>query len=193
VRVSEGESPPSNLFSGTINSPLKALVKASAYLDGGYYNFHVTHPSGSIMILASANYNPGKLDGLKTDICHLGIGAMGSKDEDSRRKYWKEAVEAMRSCVTMPVHWDNFGEPLANGLGSLPGFIDNISESKAFLERSGSGGRLRLFWSGRMRLRRFACSICEVVQSSNPSHVPEKSYLKEKIETTPFANSSPTQ
>jgi hypothetical protein len=80
VRVSEGEYPASKLFSGTINSPLKAPVKASAYLDGGSCNFHVTHPSGSIMILASANHVLEKLDGLETDICYLDIGAMGSKD-----------------------------------------------------------------------------------------------------------------
>jgi L-ascorbate metabolism protein UlaG (beta-lactamase superfamily) len=50
-------------------------------------HFHITHPSGSIMILASPDYIPGKLDGLKTDICYLGIGAMGSKDEEFRHKY----------------------------------------------------------------------------------------------------------
>jgi hypothetical protein len=44
-------------------------------------------------------------------------------------------VDAIRSRFIIPVHSDNFDEPPAKGLESLPGFIDNISESKAFLER----------------------------------------------------------
>jgi hypothetical protein len=94
MRISDGEHSPGNLSPGTIDSPLKAPVKANAYLDGGCYNFHITHSSGSIMILVSAKYIPGKLDGLKTDICYLGIGAMGSKDEDFRQEYWKSTAEA---------------------------------------------------------------------------------------------------
>lgn len=106
----------------------------------------VAHSSESIMILASADYVPGKLDSLENDICYLGIGAMGSKDEDFRQKYWKETVKAMRPEVIVPVHWDNFGEPLVKSLEPLPDFIDNISESKAFLERKRKESGFVLKW-----------------------------------------------
>lgn len=146
VRIFEGEHSPGNLFPGIIDSPLKAPAKATAYLDGGCYNFYITHPSGSILILASANYIPGKFDGISTDIFYLGIGAMGSKDEEFRQKYWQETVAATRRRVLIPIHWDNFGEPLAKGLEPLPDFIDNISESKVFLERKQKESEFVLKW-----------------------------------------------
>lgn len=146
VRIFEGEHSPGNLFPGTIDAPLKAPAKPSAYLDGGCYNFLFTHPSGSILVLASANYTPGKFAGVSTDILYFGIGAMGSKDEEFREKYWQETAEIMRPKVIIPVHWDNFGEPLAKGLEPLPDFIDNITESKKFLDKKQNEARFVLKW-----------------------------------------------
>jgi L-ascorbate metabolism protein UlaG (beta-lactamase superfamily) len=146
VRIFEGEHSPGNLFPGYIDAPLKAPAKPSAYLDGGCYNFLITHPSGSILVLASANYIPGKFDGVSSDVLYLGIGAMGSKDEEFRQKYWKETAEIMKPRVIIPVHWDNFGEPLAKGLEPLPDFIDNVSESRKFLEKKQKEGGFVLKW-----------------------------------------------
>lgn len=146
VRIYEGEHSPGNMFPGTIDAPLKAPAKATAYADGGCYNFLFTHPSGSILILASANYVPGKLEGVSTDILYLGIGTMGSKDEEFREKYWQETVEILKPRVIIPVHWDNFGEPLAKGLVPLPDFIDNITESRKFLEKKQKEGGFVLKW-----------------------------------------------
>jgi L-ascorbate metabolism protein UlaG (beta-lactamase superfamily) len=146
VRVFKGEHSPGNIFPGTIHAPLKAPAKPSAYADGGCYNFYITHPNGSILILASANYIPGKFKGITTDVLYLGIGAMGSKDEDFRQKYWQETAEIMQPKVIIPVHWDNFGEPLAKGLEPLPDFIDNVSESKKFLDKKQKEAGFVLKW-----------------------------------------------
>ena len=96
VRIIEGEHSPGNLFPGTIDTPLKVPAKPSAYLDGGCYNFHITHPSGSILILASANYIPGKFEGVSTDVLYLGIGAMGSN-------FKVRVFEVVWNCPQLPV------------------------------------------------------------------------------------------
>lgn len=135
VRMFEGEHSPGNTFPGHIDSPLCAPAKASAYLDGGCYSFHITHPSGTILVHPSANYVPGKFSGVTADVLYLGIGVLGMQSEDFQEKYWHETVEATRPRVIIPIHWDNFGEPLSKPLEPLPAPYDKFEESKAFIER----------------------------------------------------------
>lgn len=71
---------------------------------------------------------------------------MGSKEEEFREKYWQETAEITKPRVIIPVHWDNFGEPLAKGLAPLPDVIGNITESRKFLEKKQKEAGFVLKW-----------------------------------------------
>ncbi|MFJ3717917.1 MBL fold metallo-hydrolase [Streptomyces sp. NPDC090057] len=135
VRVFEGEHSPGNRFPGTIEQPLVPPAKVGDYRDGGCYSFHVTHPSGSLLIHPSANFVPGKFDDLDVDALYLGVGALGAQSEQFQDEYWRHVVDATQPSLIVPVHWDNFFRSLDRALRPLPSFMDKFDRTREWLDR----------------------------------------------------------
>lgn len=135
VRIFEGAHSPGNRYPGTIDEPLVPPARASAYRDGACYSFHISHPTGTLLIHPSANFIPHQFDALDVDALYLGVGAVGAQPTQFHDDYWRHVVDATRPSLILPVHWDNFFRSLDQTLRPLPGFMDKFDRSKAWLAR----------------------------------------------------------
>ncbi|MBP1783434.1 L-ascorbate metabolism protein UlaG (beta-lactamase superfamily) [Micromonospora sp. HB375] len=142
VRVLAAVHSPGNRFPGTIDEPLVPPVRASSYRDGGCFSFLITHPGGSLLIHPSANFVPGKFDGLDVDVLYLATGALGVQPRRFQDDYWRHVVEATRPGLIVPIHWDNFFVSLDRRLRPLPPVFDRFAVTKAFLDRRSAEARI---------------------------------------------------
>jgi L-ascorbate metabolism protein UlaG (beta-lactamase superfamily) len=122
-----------------ITEPLVPPVGALEYKVGEAYVLHVAHPKGSFLVVGSAGYLEGALDGFAADVVFLGTGGLGSQSEAYREAYWRETVEPVQPARVIPIHWDSLTGPIegpfrgpARALGFLSG---GNAETLAFLKQ----------------------------------------------------------
>jgi L-ascorbate metabolism protein UlaG (beta-lactamase superfamily) len=94
-----------------IESPLVPPAKALDYRVGKAYVLHVEHPLGSWVIVGSAGYLEGSLDGLSADVVFLGLGGLGSQTAEYRASYWRETVSRLSPQRIIPIHYDSLTAP----------------------------------------------------------------------------------
>jgi len=95
----------------TIDVPLTPPVSAFDYRVGKAYVLHVAHPKGTWMIVGSAGYLEGALEGHEAGVVFLGVGALGSQTDAYRERYWQETVASARPSRIVPIHWDSLTGP----------------------------------------------------------------------------------
>jgi L-ascorbate metabolism protein UlaG (beta-lactamase superfamily) len=94
-----------------IDAPLTPPVTAFDYRVGKAYALHVAHPKGTWLILGSAGFVEGALEGYDADVVFLGVGALGSQTDAYRESYWKETIERTNPTRVIPIHWDSLTGP----------------------------------------------------------------------------------
>ncbi|WP_092151981.1 MBL fold metallo-hydrolase [Corynebacterium mycetoides] len=134
VTVVEAPHSPGNVAPGVIRGALASPCHVLEFKDGGCFVFHLHHPGGEILVLPSANYRPGFVDGLRADVVYLGIGALGRQPRQFQEAYWANTAGALQPATVIPIHWDNFGRPLSKPFTPLPFPADNVRASRRFLE-----------------------------------------------------------
>lgn len=120
-------------FPGTIDAPFTPPAKASAWRSDTSYSVLVGHPTGTVLVQASANFEPGALAGRHADTVYLGIGALGLQSAQFRERYWAEVVEATGARRVVPVHWDDFFRTLELPLRPLPYLLDDMDAAMSFV------------------------------------------------------------
>jgi len=95
-----------------INQPLLPPVSAFDYRVGKAYVLHVTHPAGTFVVVGSAGFVAGALEGYQADTIFLGLGGLGSQSERYREDYWRETVVASGAARIIPVHMDSLTGPI---------------------------------------------------------------------------------
>jgi L-ascorbate metabolism protein UlaG (beta-lactamase superfamily) len=83
-----------------ITEPLTPPVDLFDYRLGKAYVLHVAHPRGSFVIVGSAGYVEGSLEGL------------GSQTTAYREAYWRETVTATGANRVIPIHYDSLTGPI---------------------------------------------------------------------------------
>jgi L-ascorbate metabolism protein UlaG (beta-lactamase superfamily) len=112
-------------FPGIIDAPLNPPARASAYKEGGNYSYLIEQHDGlRILIHPSANFTKGQFNNVKADVVFLGIGMLGKQDLQFARDYWHEVVQVTGARLVIPIHWDDFFEPLDKGLHPMPAWMD---------------------------------------------------------------------
>ena len=122
-----------------ISEALVPPVDAFAYKLGIPYVLHVAHPRGSFVIVGSAGYEDGGLEGFEADIVFLGTGGLGSQTEIYRQSYWRETIGHLKPSRIVPIHWDSLTGPIEGpftGPVRAAGFLAEGSDrSLAFLKQ----------------------------------------------------------
>lgn len=95
-----------------ITEPLVPPAGAFAYKVGVAWVLHVAHPKGSWLVVGSAGYLEGALEGYSADAVFLGIGGLGSQTDAYREAYWRETVERTHPQRIIPIHWDSLTAPI---------------------------------------------------------------------------------
>lgn len=96
-----------------IEAPLVPPVSAFDYRVGKAYVLHVSHPKGSWLIVGSAGYVEGALQGLSADTVFLGVGGLGSQTAGYMDAFWRETVTAVAPSRVIPIHFDSLTAPAA--------------------------------------------------------------------------------
>ena len=121
-----------------IRTPLVPPVSAFDYKVGEAYVLHVRHPRGSFLVIGSAGYVEGALDGLEADVVFLGIGGLGSQTAEYREAYWRETIGRVAPSRVIPIHWDGLTNPIEGpfrGSVRIVTFLmGNEGPTRAFLE-----------------------------------------------------------
>lgn len=123
---------PEDHFPGLIAAPLTPPSRASAYKTGDCYSLLIRHDGRSLLVQSSAGFIPGALKGQKAEVVLLGVGLLGKQDAAFRERYWREVVAGVGARRVIPIHWDDFFQPLIP-LQPLPRLADNFPASMEFL------------------------------------------------------------
>lgn len=125
------------LVDNEIPEPLVPPTSAFDYKLGEAYVLHVTHPKGSFLVVGSAGFIPGLLEGMDVDVIFLGVGGIGSQTARYREQFWTETVDATEPDRIIPIHWDSLTGPLRSpmtGEVRIAGFLSGgAAEAKKFL------------------------------------------------------------
>ena len=108
----------------TISAPLMPPVRVFDYRVGTAYVLHVSHPKGNWLIVGSAGYVEGALQGLTADTVFLGVGGLGSQTADYMENFWRETVTAVTPSRIIPIHFDSLTAPAQ---GPFKGQVKAIS------------------------------------------------------------------
>lgn len=101
---------------GEITSPLIQPAAASDYRLGETFVIHVAHPKGSFVHMGSAGFIEGMFAGMTADTIFLSIAGR----EDTRELLRQSAV-SLQSKQIIPIHFDNFFQPLDEEMSFLLG------------------------------------------------------------------------
>ncbi|MEO8814465.1 MAG: MBL fold metallo-hydrolase [Mycobacterium sp.] len=135
VTLVESRHCPPDRFPGTITTPVRPPVRASAYRCGEAWATLICHrPSGRrLLIQGSAGFSPGALAGHRAEIAYLGIGQLGVQRHRYLVDYWTETVRAVGASTVVLVHWDDFFRPLSEPLRAVPYAADDLDVSMRVL------------------------------------------------------------
>lgn len=115
-----------------IEAPLVPPVGTFDYRLGKAYVLHVSHPKGSWLIVGSAGYQAGALQGYQADAVFLGVGGLGSQTADYRETFWRETIGRVSPRRVIPIHFDSLTAPVegpfrgpVKAMAFLSGGIEN--------------------------------------------------------------------
>lgn len=111
---------------GQVTRPIRQPASAKEYKEGGTYAYLIEHRGLRILVHASANFVPGMYRGVHADVIFLATGGLAPQPADFTGRYWAETVEATGAKLVVPIHWDDFFQPLDRPLQPLRRFLDNV-------------------------------------------------------------------
>ncbi len=99
---------PSNSgIDGVVATPFTVPAPYTAFQEGESYAIHIGHPQGSILVVGSAGFVPGVLDGVRADVVFLGTGGLITLDSDYLSEYIDETVLAVQAENVVIIHHDD--------------------------------------------------------------------------------------
>ena len=116
-----------------ITAPLSQPARVSAYKEGGSYDFLIRHGTISFFIKPDTNFITGKLDKIQADVLFLGTAMFGKQKPEFQRAFYDETIGKLRPKLVIPIHWDNFFQPLSDHLEAMPQVVDNLEQGFDFL------------------------------------------------------------
>lgn len=132
-----------------IIEPLVPPVAAFDYRLGTPYALHVLHPRGSFLVIGSAGYKAGGLEGFPAERIFLGVGGLGSQTAQYREAYWRETVEASGADTVIPIHYDSLTGPVEGpfrGPVMLMAFLSSgLEQTGAFLREKAAQNPALIF------------------------------------------------
>lgn len=137
VTLVEGSHCPPDRFPGPITSPVTVAARASAYRCGEAWSTLVHHrPTGrGLLVVGSAGFIPGALDGRHAEVVYLGVGQLGLQPRSYLVDYWTQTVRTVGARRVVLIHWDDFFRPLDKPLRALPFAADDLDASMRVLAR----------------------------------------------------------
>jgi L-ascorbate metabolism protein UlaG (beta-lactamase superfamily) len=125
---------PGDRIPGDIAAPVHPPAKAKDYKTGGTFAYLIEHKGLRILVHASASFEPGMYKGVRADAVFLATGGLGAQPAEFVESYWREVVGTTGAKLAIPIHWDDFLQPLDRPLRPLRRFMDDIPAGMAKLD-----------------------------------------------------------
>ncbi|MCP2251179.1 MBL fold metallo-hydrolase [Lentzea aerocolonigenes] len=122
----ESRHSPGDRYPGEVGAALVPPRRSREWRTGVVYAVFVSHPSGTVLVHASAGFRPGALHGRRADVVYLGVGTLGRQPARYVEEYWAEVVGVTGARRVVPVHWDDFFVSLDRPLRPLPRPADDL-------------------------------------------------------------------
>jgi L-ascorbate metabolism protein UlaG (beta-lactamase superfamily) len=106
-----------------INQPLTQPSKIKAYTEGGSFDFYIKHNGHSIYVKPSPNYIAGALDSIRADIVFIGTATVAGQPASWQDAYYEQTIGKLKPALVIPLHWDDFFEPVSDHLVMLPRMV----------------------------------------------------------------------
>jgi L-ascorbate metabolism protein UlaG (beta-lactamase superfamily) len=103
-----------------IDKPLSQPSKIKAYAEGGSFDFYIKHNGRSIYVKPSPNYVAGALDSMRADVVFIGTATVAKQPESWQDAYYEQTIGKLKPGLVIPLHWDDFFEPVSENLIMLP-------------------------------------------------------------------------
>lgn len=116
-----------------IQKPLPQPAKMKAYAEGGSYDFLIKHNGHAIFVKPSANFVAGALDSLRAEVVFVGIATLNKHDSAWQNEFYTQTVGRLKPNLVIPVHWDDFMQPLSESLVMLPRFTSDTRQDFDFM------------------------------------------------------------
>lgn len=113
-------------WSGEIREPLRPPARASAWREGGSFSFHLEHRGRGLLVHPSTNFVPGQFSDHGAEVLFLGTAGLGRRDDAFVRDWWRETVLESGARLVVPIHWDDFLQPLDEPLQPMPALMDDF-------------------------------------------------------------------
>jgi L-ascorbate metabolism protein UlaG (beta-lactamase superfamily) len=141
----------------TIDVPLIQPVRARAYHEGSTHDILVHHRGRAILVKSSANVLPGALDHVHADVLFLALMTLGKQRPAFRHQFYDESVRRVAPKLIVPVHWDDFFEPLSSHLTANKRAVDDLKTGLDFIiSRAQSDGIAFRILQGGSTIRLFS-------------------------------------
>ncbi|MDX1803675.1 MAG: MBL fold metallo-hydrolase [Alcanivorax sp.] len=114
---------------GEITRPLVPPAPVGAWQEGQCYALVIHHPNGSLLVVGSAGYVPGALQGYQADYAFIASASLGKQSTAYQQAFFDNTVKAVGADTVIPVHWDNFFTELSPRVQPLPWLLDNMGAS----------------------------------------------------------------
>ncbi|MCW5658706.1 MAG: MBL fold metallo-hydrolase [Burkholderiaceae bacterium] len=129
----------------TIDAPLVPPAHSLKWREGQTWAIVVEHPAGApMLVLGSAGFIPGGLQGVQAGTVFLGVGGAGKQPPAYLSQWWDESVKRVGAKRVIPIHWDDFGEPLDKPLLAFPYLIDDLGVTMKHLTAWAARDRVEL-------------------------------------------------
>lgn len=106
-----------------IDKPLNQPAKIKAYTEGGSFDFYIRHNGRSIYVKPSPNYIQGALDTIRADVVFIGTATVAGQPVSWQDAYYEQTIGKLNPSLVIPLHWDDFFEPLSDHLVMLPRIV----------------------------------------------------------------------
>src|SRR5205085_480990 len=77
--------------------------------------------TNSMLVKPSAAIRDSVLHPIRAHVLFLGVGFLGRRNAAERDTFYTETVGRVQPRLVIPVHWDDFFEPLSDHLPALAG------------------------------------------------------------------------
>ena len=119
--------------------PLPQPAAFADYVEGGSFAFLIEHAGNSVLVQVPS-YVIGVLDEVRAEVLFLSVVPIGIGGRRHTDTFYDQIIGAVKPQLVIPVHWDNFTEPVTGDLVPLSAEIPaKFDDLLARLRKDGIG------------------------------------------------------
>ena len=123
----------------TIDAPLPQPAAFADYVEGGSFAFLIEH-GGHTTLVQVPSYVIGVLEEVRAEILFLSVVPIGIGGRRRTDAFYDQIIGVVKPQLVIPVHWDNFTEPVSGDLVPLSAEIPaKFDDLLARLQKDGIG------------------------------------------------------